>query len=79
MKHQNILKMFREFTKRTKDYRKLLNTTDAGMFLCDIHTFEDMVIKELNANYTHNNKNKHDCLEHGYMFPCPVCDGESDS
>jgi hypothetical protein len=36
-------------------------------------------IKELNANYTHNNKNKHGCLEHGYMFPCPVCDGESDS
>ena len=19
------------------------------------------------------------CIEHGYVFPCPVCDGESDS
>jgi hypothetical protein len=78
MRHTNILKLFKEFTQTTKVYRDKLNTVDSGMFLCDIHTFEEQILKQLNEGYVTKDNNKNGCLEHGYIYPCPVCDGESD-
>jgi hypothetical protein len=64
-----IDKIFDAFVNTTKVYRDKLNHDDSLMFLCDIATLKRHIIE------SENNM----CVEHGYSFPCPVCDGDSDS
>ena len=68
MNNAELYLLFSEFIDKTKVYRDKLNPTDARMFLCDINTLKKTIVESEKG-----------CVEHGYFYPCPVCDGESDS
>lgn len=51
------------------------NHIDRGMFMCDVETLKKQIQEAENLDDGLSTL----CIEHGYVFPCPICDGDSDS
>jgi hypothetical protein len=75
MEQKTIDIIFNIFIEKTKVYREKLNHIDRGMFMCDVETLKKQIQEAENLD----DGMSHLCEVHGYVFPCPVCDEESDS